>query len=38
MKYQYLELLCLKCEANNENNNNNSQLTVDQLVKYDFHF
>jgi hypothetical protein len=32
MKYQYLELLCLKCEASTVDN----QLSVDQLVKLVF--
>lgn len=33
MKYQYLELLCLKSEANYSNGSDN-QLSVDQLVTY----
>lgn len=34
MKYQYLELLCLKSEAANTNGNTDNQLSVDQLVTY----
>lgn len=34
MKYQYLELLCLKSEAAMTNGNSENQLSVDQLVTY----
>lgn len=34
MKYQYLELLCLKSEAANTSGNTDNQLSVDQLVTY----
>lgn len=34
MKYQYLELLCLKSEAASSNGNSENQLSVDQLVTY----